>query len=923
MQQYTFPWFKIVVFIITLFGSTSLQGYTYKLLLKDSLTHQAIENAAVYTIHQKNPIGSLSNSKGEVEITLLNDTCKIAIQHINYKTVQAILIYKSYTQILFLSKQTQQLQDVVVTARETKAMTSTSQINQQAMQHLQPNSIADIFSLLPGGSKQHVSMTSSQTASLRETGTSSEDYAISALGTSFVIDGTAINTDANLQYVAQRTGLGEDKSRSTVNRGVDMRRISTDDIEKIEITRGIASVEYGELTSGLVKIKRKQKASKYHVRLKQDGFTQLAYVGKGFALKDSKDYLNFSIDFLNSRRDPRSALENYKRFNTSLRYTHHYKTPSLNYKYYTNLNYSGSFDNEKQDAEIQNHPADYYHSSYHRIAWNNQFSLRPIEKSFYQKLTVSSSLSYAKNTIDQRRFVSLTRDQAMPISNQEGEHDGIYLPYKYIANYKVDGQPFYVTLKAMATGHFESGITSNQWKIGGEWNLSKNYGKGQIFDPHTPLSPSTSSRPRPYYSIPSKNILSTFIEDKMSIPIGYHSIHIRGGIRASSLLGLPNNFKMHHKINLEPRINLDWELPNIMMSDAPLHINFTAGMGKQSKLPTLDQLYPADIYYDIIQMNYYHMNPDNKRLNLKTVIINPQNPNLQAATNNKWEIRTQLSWKKYHFSLSYFYEDMKDGFRKNLTLIPLSYKDYDESQIDHSNLTGPPDLANVPYESKKIIQGYKQFENGSRITKKGIEFQFSSPRIKGINTRVTINGAWFQTTYVNSKPQFYYSTTKVINDLPVNDYYVGYYDWQDGYQRELLNTNIILDTYIKKLGLNFSTHIQIHAYNSDKRLSKNGTPTAYMDVEGKMHPYTIQDQKDVLKQWLTIKVNNALFTQRRVTPIAAYLNFKATKEIGQHVKIAFFIDKLFDYLPDYKGDNGDIIRRSSSVYFGMELNLSL
>lgn len=923
MKHYTLRILKPVIILIVFFCAPSLKAHNFKILLKDSLTHQAIENAVVYTINQKNPIGSLSNSKGEVEITLLNDTCKIAIQHINYKTVQAILINKSYTQIIFLSKQTQQLQDIVVTARETKAMTSTSQIDQQAMQHLQPNSIADIFSLLPGGSKQHASMTSSQTASLRETGTSSEDYAISALGTSFVIDGTAVNTDANLQYVAQRTGLGEDKSRSTVNRGVDMRRISTDDIEKIEITRGIASVEYGELTSGLVKIKRKQKASKYHVRLKQDGFTQLAYLGKGFTLKDSKDYLNFSIDFLNSRRDPRSSLENYKRFNTSLRYTHHSKSSTLHYKYYTNLNYSGSFDNEKQDAEIQKHPADYYQSSYHRLSWNNQFTLRPIEKSFYQQLTLSSAFSYAKNTIEQRRFVSLTRDQAMPISNQEGEHDGIYLPYKYIANYKVDGQPFYATFKAIATGDFKIATSTNHWKIGSELNVSKNFGKGQVFDPHTPLSPSTSSRPRPYYSIPSKNLLSAFIEDKISLSLSEHTLHIRGGLRASGLLGLPTDYTMHHQIYLEPRINLDWELPNIMMGDAPLHINFTTGMGKQSKLPTLAQLYPADIYYDVIQMNYYHMNPDYKRLNLKTVIINPKNPKLQAATNNKWEIRTQISWKKYHFSISYFYENMTDGFRKNLTLMPLSYKDYDETQINHATLSGPPDLATVPYQSKKTIQGYNQFENGSRITKKGIEFQFSSPRIKGINTRVTINGAWFQTTYVNSKPQFYYSTSKVINDLPVNDHFVGYYDWQDGYQRELLNTNIIFDTYFKKLGLNFSTHIQIHGYNSDKRLSKNGTPIAYMDVEGKLHPYTSQDQKDALKQWLTIKVNNALFTQRRVTPIAAYLNFKATKEIGQHAKIAFFIDKLFDYLPDYKGDNGDIIRRSSSVYFGMELNLSL
>ena len=36
----------------------------------------------------------------------------------------------------------------------------------------------------------------------------------------------------------------DDRKRSTVNRGVDMRSISTDGIEQVEIIRGIPSVEY-------------------------------------------------------------------------------------------------------------------------------------------------------------------------------------------------------------------------------------------------------------------------------------------------------------------------------------------------------------------------------------------------------------------------------------------------------------------------------------------------------------------------------------------------------------------------------------------------------------------------------------------------------------------------------------------------------
>ena len=42
-----------------------------------------------------------------------------------------------------------------------------------------------------------------------------------------------------------------DNSRNHVSYGVDMREIPTDNIEKVEVVRGIPSVKYGELTSGL------------------------------------------------------------------------------------------------------------------------------------------------------------------------------------------------------------------------------------------------------------------------------------------------------------------------------------------------------------------------------------------------------------------------------------------------------------------------------------------------------------------------------------------------------------------------------------------------------------------------------------------------------------------------------------------------
>ncbi|HCY73485.1 MAG TPA: TonB-dependent receptor, partial [Rikenellaceae bacterium] len=108
------------------------------------------------------------------------------------------------------------------------------------------------------------------------------DYATSALGTKFVIDGHPINNDANLQSTPAYSSYGS----SYVNFGTDMREISTEDIENVEIVRGIASVKYGDLTSGLVNIIRKKGGNDIHARFKSDMKSKLFYIGKGFEWKD-------------------------------------------------------------------------------------------------------------------------------------------------------------------------------------------------------------------------------------------------------------------------------------------------------------------------------------------------------------------------------------------------------------------------------------------------------------------------------------------------------------------------------------------------------------------------------------------------------------------------------------------------------------
>lgn len=89
-----------------------------------------------------------------------------------------------------LKSNTIAMQDVVVTASESKGITSASRIDRKAMEHLQPSSFTDIMELLPGNVSSDPVMGSANLIKLREAnGKGITDYNMTSLGTAFVIDG--------------------------------------------------------------------------------------------------------------------------------------------------------------------------------------------------------------------------------------------------------------------------------------------------------------------------------------------------------------------------------------------------------------------------------------------------------------------------------------------------------------------------------------------------------------------------------------------------------------------------------------------------------------------------------------------------------------------------------------------------------------
>lgn len=815
------------------------------------------------------------------------------------------------------------LDEVVVTSREGRRATSTSIIDRKAIEHLQPSTFSDLLALLPGGSSSIPSLTSANTIHLRQAGTGNSDYDISSLGTIFITDGIPMSTNANMQRVRQASSAingDPDATRNHVNAGVDMREIPTDNIESVEIIRGIAPVEYGDLTSGVVLIQRKLRATPYEARFKADTYSKLLYLGKGFERNNLTTV--FGIDYLDAKADPRNSLTNYKRLTVSARLEYRWLADNYTLRWRSNTDYTGSFDREKYDPEILKQKDDHYRSNYNHLSMSHSLLLTPSTNKFFKSANLDLAVSYERNSIQQDKSINLSRDIAVSTTLENGEHEGLYLPYQYIANVEVDGRPLNIFTKLKALFESQTGKIHQLVNVGTEWKMDKNYGHGQVYDPSRPISPGTPYRPRDYSRIPAQHQLSLYAQDDISLSTTAGTFRLLAGVRISHLLGLNQRYDISGKPFIDPRFNMQWRLPAISIGRKQLAVDLNGGRGRQTKFPTLTQLYPDMIFNDIVEMNYFHMNPDYRRLHLRTYVINPTNFGIQPARNDKWEIRIGAAIDGYNLSLTYFKESLSTGFRTSTTVVPLSYRDYDETAIDGATLRDKPSLDNVPYIDKTILDIYGQTTNGSRLDKEGIEWQLSTRRYKQIKTRFTINGAWFRTTYTNSEPMFRANTNAIVGGTPVNQLYIGFYDNSNGTVREQLNTNIMADTYIRKLGLAFSLTAEMTWFYTTQNMRENGIPTAYISTDGQIRPYTTDSQNDTYLQWLVNSYASTAFEKQK-TPFWAFLNLKVTKDFGKAMKLALFVNRMVDYMPNYKTLSGLTVRRTTKPYFGMEMNVKI
>lgn len=740
-----------------------------------------------------------------------------------------------------------QIREVVITATQVRGPVSGVHIGRDAMNHIQPSSFGDLLELLPGGRASDPSFSSSNHIHLREIGTSNSDYQTTSLGVSFVMDGIPMSNDAGMTYNSGTT-VGNNIS---LNRGVDMRTMPTDEIASVEIQQGIPSVEYGDLTSGLIKIKRKEGGRNLEARFKADLGSQLLYVGKGFEWGAPADLLTMNV------------------------------VAAVN------------FTAESKGAN------------------------------FFRSFDFSASVSSEFDLIDRWRYRANSGNVPIRTAVEEGVFDMEVLPVRYEATLQVDNKPFYANAKAVALLGADTPLSRNTIRIGAEWNMSKNYGGGLLYDVTRPFTDLMSSHPRRYDALPALHRLSAFLEDNTTITAGEWRIEIMAGLRTTAMANLGSRYTLQGKFHFDPRANLSVTLPAFDMAGDPMRITFAGSAGWHTKTPTLDQLFPEPDYSYYTRLNYFPADDESKRrVNVEVFKHDPTNYDLKAARNFKWEVRGNAEWNGYGLSVTYFRENMTSGFRTSTDVLTRTYREYDTGPLKDMEFTGPPQLEWLPYKDKTVFQTVGVKTNGSRTFKQGIEFSLSTRRIRALATKLIVSGAYFKTRYENSETQYVLTTVQLAEGTPYP--YIGLYDQDDNTFHEVCNTNFLLDTQIPKLGLIFSTSFQCQWFSGMKAEWCNPAPTSYLDLQLQEHPFTAESAADgILQHMIHDNVSKEAYLYR-LTPFSMNVNLKISKRLYRdRLNIAIFVNRLFTYSPSYRNETNALVRRYSSPYFGMELNFKL
>lgn len=818
--------------------------------------------------------------------------------------------------VIVLEEQSYELAEVVVMADYKKNQGSTAVINQQALEHIQPTSVADVLSLIPGGLFRESSATGFNRISLRQSG--SDDN--TSLGMAVVMDGIPQDNDG---FRASIPGLSTDEysDRLGMNRGIDLKTLSTDHIRKIEIVKGISSAKLGNLSSGVIQTTSKIGITPAQLRMKVDPLTKLIYLGKGFRISPKMGYLHTGIDYTSVYDDRRDPMSKYSRLTGQVTYNNSVDVGDKTLFLFFKLSEVYTLNQAKEDELTQDYNES-FRNKYSRTGASFKAQMYDLGK-IVDNVEFIASADYTYDLIDRNRLVQTGTPLPSPLATEEGESEGIYLPSTYYSPFQIENKPLSLLTQLNAESLFETRSFRHKVIYGLSWKRTKNYGEGVMVDMTRPPYPGNNEyvRPVPNRSIPALSVGAAYAEEQLKHSNRWFDFELNAGVRFTQMFNLDTKYTELRKLQVEPRINAALSFNIGLAGGKSLHNMFRFGFGQENKLPTLDYIYPDRVYKDMIVLNAYTKQDDPfNHLITYTKIYDVTNNSLRPNRNTKYEAGWDVEYEGYSLSLTFFKEHSDRGFESVAEYSPVRYTRY----VDP--IDGQPIVGRRPEKEDYVADPYATFvdmdivRNSMKVEKKGLEYLLRFPKIIPLSTTVEINGAYYDTRYSSGAPLQYHPAFR-DDDRPQP--YVGIYRRQDITRQRIFNTNLWFNTNIPRYKMIFTTFFQFIWLNEEMRINGDEYPSAYFDTDGQLHTVDdriLQSIKDGHTVWRHYHIYKEDFSE--TLPVSLTVNFKVTKEFSRMIRASFFVNNILDINPLYKNRYNQNVRVWQKSFFGAEMTFS-
>ena len=818
--------------------------------------------------------------------------------------------------VIVLEEQSYELAEVVVMADYKKNQGSTAVINQQALEHIQPTSVADVLSLIPGGLFRESSATGFNRISLRQSG--SDDN--TSLGMAVVMDGIPQDNDG---FRASIPGLSTDEysDRLGMNRGIDLKTLSTDHIRKIEIVKGISSAKLGNLSSGVIQTTSKIGITPAQLRMKVDPLTKLIYLGKGFRISPKMGYLHTGIDYTSVYDDRRDPMSKYSRLTGQVTYNNSVDVGDKTLFLFFKLSEVYTLNQAKEDELTQDYNES-FRNKYSRTGASFKAQMYDLGK-IVDNVEFIASADYTYDLIDRNRLVQTGTPLPSPLATEEGESEGIYLPSTYYSPFQIENKPLSLLTQLNAESLFETRSFRHKVIYGLSWKRTKNYGEGVMVDMTRPPYPGNNEyvRPVPNRSIPALSVGAASAEEQLKHSNRWFDFELNAGVRFTQMFNLDTKYTELRKLQVEPRINAALSFNIDLAGGKSLRNMFRFGFGQENKLPTLDYIYPDRVYKDMIVLNAYTKQDDPfNHLITYTKIYDVTNNSLRPNRNTKYEAGWDVEYEGYSLSLTFFKEHSDRGFESVAEYSPVRYTRY----VDP--IDGQPIVGRRPEKEDYVADPYATFvdmdivRNSMKVEKKGLEYLLRFPKIIPLSTTVEINGAYYDTRYSSGAPLQYHPAFR-DDDRPQP--YVGIYRRQDITRQRIFNTNLWFNTNIPRYKMIFTTFFQFIWLNEEMRINGDEYPSAYFDTDGRMHTVDdriLQSIKDGHTVWRHYHIYKEDFSE--TLPVSLTVNFKVTKEFSRMIRASFFVNNILDINPLYKNRYNQNVRVWQKSFFGAEMTFS-